>query len=145
MMDMLRQGTVKIVVAVVIIGVVVLVVNVRDKKNEFDRIEAAVPGWLSKTGCAKIEVEKPSPDTSFVKWAGRDASTATIDCEYVSGSLEYAKYGTTVALRDALRSRPSKARICVAGRTLLEDELADEVEGPGRFYKMCRNLHGTRY
>lgn len=130
------------ILAIVIIAVVVHII--KSKKDAFEKIESAVPGWLSATGCVKIEIIKPSPNTSFVKWVGPRATTATIDCEYVSGFLDYARFGSMPALNNALRSRPRKERLCVAGLTLLEDALLDEEE-PNTFPIMCRNLHGRRY
>jgi hypothetical protein len=144
-MIMRKMRIIRIGLALAVVGIVVAVIIIKNEKSEFNKIEAAVPGWLSETGCAKIEIKKPSPNTSFVKWAGRGATTASIDCEYLSGSLEYARYGSMTTLHTALQLRPHGKRLCVAGRTLLEDELADEIEGPGRFIKMCHNLHGIRY
>jgi hypothetical protein len=140
-----RQRSVVIystVLAIAIIAVVVLII--KSKKDEFEKIEAAVPGWLSKTGCEKIEIKKPSSNTSFVKWVGPNATTATIDCEYVGGFLDYARFGSMSALNKALRSRPYKERLCVTGRTVLEDALLDEEE-PNNFNIMCHHLRGTRY
>jgi hypothetical protein len=128
-----------------IVSIAVVVFIIKSEKNEFETIEAAVPGWLSETGCAEINVVKPSRNTGFDKWIGPGATTAEINCEYVSGGLEYARFESILALNTALHLRPRGKRLCVAGRTLLEDELADEVEGPGRFIKMCHNLHGIRY
>jgi hypothetical protein len=121
-----------------------VVLIIKSKKNEFEKIEAAVPGWLGENGCVKIEVKSPSPDASFVKWIGPGATTAAINCEYVSGGLEYARFRSIAALDVALRLRPRKEKFCVIGRTLLEDELGGGSES-GHFNEMCRNLHGTRY
>lgn len=127
---------------VVIIVVVVLIV--KSKKNEFEKIEAAVPGWLGEAGCAKIEIKNPSPNTSFIKWAGPDATTATIDCEYVSGFLDYARFSSLEKRNNVLRSKPVPGKLCVVGRTVLKDALLDEGE-PNTFPIMCRHLHGRRY
>jgi hypothetical protein len=140
-----RQRSVILYVSLLaIVSIVVVVLIVKNKKTEFDRIEAAVPGWLGENGCVKIEIKKPSPNASFVKWVGPNATTATIDCEYVSGFLHYARFGSMLALNKALRSRPHWERLCVTGRTVLGDALFDEEE-PNKFNIMCHNLHGRRY
>jgi hypothetical protein len=117
---------------------------IKNKKDEFEKIEAAVPGWLGETGCVKIEIKKPSPNMQFVKWAGPDATTATIDCEYVSGFLDYARFSSLEKRNSVLRSKPVPGKLCVVGRTVLKDALLDEEE-PNTFPIMCRNLHGVRY
>ncbi len=135
----------RIFAAIAIVAIAVTIIIIKTRKNEFDKIEAAVPGWLGSNGCAKIEVSKPSLNTAFVRWVGTSANTATIDCEYVSGFLDYARFSSSVTLNQALHLRPIPEKLCVTGRTALMDSLIDQAEGPGRFYKMCHNLHGTLY
>src|SRR5580692_2602509 len=120
-MSFRRRSVIIYAILLAVAGAAVVVFIIKNGKTEFDKIEAAVPGWLSKTGCAKIEIIRPSRDTSFVKWVGPNATTATIDCEYVSGFLDYARFGSMSALSKALHSRPHKERLCVTGRTVLED------------------------
>jgi hypothetical protein len=132
-----------------IVSIAVVVVIIKNKKDEFEKIEAAVPGWLGPTGCAEIDVVKPSRNTGFDRWIGSGATTAEINCEYVSGGLEYARFKSFSALDVALHLRPHRARVCVFGRTLLEEEEfgndAEELRNFRNFNVMCRNLHGTRY
>ncbi|MGH2853294.1 MAG: hypothetical protein ACRDLF_03770 [Solirubrobacteraceae bacterium] len=142
---MWRKKITKVVAVVVTIAVIVLVVIIRNRKDEFERIEAAHPGWLSETGCAEIDVVKPSRNTGFDKWIGPGATTAEIICEYVSGGLEYARFKSIPALDAAVHLRPHRARLCVFGRTLLDEEFGDEGEDLRNFNKMCRNLRGIRY
>lgn len=134
-----------IVAALLVIGVVIAVVIIKSKRNEFEKIEAAVPGWLGENGCAEIDVKSPSRNTGFVKWIGPGATTAEINCEYVSGGLEYARFKSIPALDATLHLRPHRARLCVFGRTLLDEEFGDDTEDLRNFNGMCRNLHGVRY
>ncbi|MGH2853295.1 MAG: hypothetical protein ACRDLF_03775 [Solirubrobacteraceae bacterium] len=140
-----KSKIIKIIAAVVVIALIVLVVIIRNQKDEFEKIEAAVPGWLSDTGCAKIEIIKPSPNTGFVKWTGHDANTATIDCEYVGGFLKYARFKSIPALDAVLHLRPHRTSVCVFGKTLLAEEFGNEAKGLRNFDAMCRNLRGIRY
>lgn len=135
----------KTLLVLVAVGAVVAIVIIKTRKNEFDKIEAAIPGWLGQGGCASIKIVKPSSDTGFTGWVGPSADTATISCEYLGGYLDYAKFSSSAALNRALHSRPIPERICVAAHTVLMNALMDESEGPGRFTKTCKSLHGILY
>ncbi|MGH2853297.1 MAG: hypothetical protein ACRDLF_03785 [Solirubrobacteraceae bacterium] len=139
-----QSNIIKLVAALAAVGIVVSVIVIKSEKSEFDKIEAAVPGWLGENGCVKIEIKKPSSNARFVKWVGPNATTATFDCEYAGGFLDYARFPSLVARNNVLSSKSAPGKLCVVGRTVLMDALIDQDE-PKTFPAMCRNLHGRRY
>jgi hypothetical protein len=84
-----------------------------------------------------FKIRRPSGAPVVAKWHGV-SETASIVCETLGPSLQYARFPNLKALRGALTTSPPTDPYCVARHEVVVDELFS-----GGFRKLCNRMQGT--